>query len=310
MTNIEKLKKVVKKYLKKTVIYKFLSDEKTSKIGMLSSMSNDQLLSLMRHESHRIEKAIYNNILEEKYDIYHQKWEKLDEIYRILEEREYNLDEPTIIWSKQIYDNFHDLENGFIKKNSNIPAEFIPEACFSFVQFLSARRIVRVWNQKQPSISSLEKIALSMIDGAKWAPTSGNRQPWRFIILKTSEQKEMLRGIKEEHCINAPLLIYVGMDTRLYGALGEEERSIFIDAGAAIMSMCLVAHHCGLGVCWNHFADDLINSRESNKNTYSEFAQRLNIGEYIAPIAIIAIGVPEFIPPVPARMEIENLLIK
>lgn len=276
----------------------------------LSQLSNDQLLSLMRHESHRIEKTIYNNILESKYSTYLEKWKKLSVIYEILDNRGYDLNEPTIVWSRKIYDAFDNLEQEFIQKNSLPASKFAQDLAVPFIEFLRARRSVRVWAQEQPDVQAFEQIAHNMIDAARWAPTSGNRQPWRFLTLIKPEEKELLKGIKENHCTSAPLLIFVGMDTRLYGAFAKSERSIYIDAGAAIMQMVLVAHKCGLGVCWNHFADDLINSRESNESIYFNFTKKLNIPDYITPIAIIATGVSKFIPPEPARMDIESLMIK
>ncbi len=288
----------------------------------LLKLSNEQLLSLMRHESHRIEKTIYNNIFQDKYSVYHEKWDRLSKIYQILKDRNYPSDEPTIVWSKKIYNAFDNLEKDFILTHSSPAPEFNPNVAAPFIHFLKERRSVRVWADEQPEKSILQDIAKQMIDAARWAPTSGNRQPWRFLVLTDAAEKELLEGIKENHCITAPLLVFVGMDTRtapllvfvgmdtrFYGALGNSERSIYIDAGAAIMQMVLIAHKCGLGVCWNHFADDLIMSRKANKAIYSYFSKVLNIPEYIAPIAIIATGLPKFIPPEPARMEIESLLI-
>lgn len=286
--------------------------QKTNKLNdfdHLLRLSNEELLSIMRHESHRIEKTIYNNILEEKYNTYHSKRERLRRIYEILENRNYPINEPTIVWSKKIYHAFDNLEKEFIQSHSLPASEFNPSLATSFIQFLRARRSVRVWADEQPEQSILRGIAKQMIDAARWAPTSGNRQPWRFLILTDAPEKELLTGIKENHCITAPLLIFVGMDSRFYGALGKSERSIYIDAGAAIMQMVLMAHKCGLGVCWNHFADDLILSRSENQVIYANFSQALNIPEYITPVAIIATGIPKFIPPEPARMEVEKFLI-
>jgi len=303
----------IKTFLKKLPIIKELHSLYRSKNSdiykPLLAMSNDQLLSLMRHESHRIEKTIYNDILKSKYDLYKEKWTKLGIIYKILSERGYPSDEPTIEWSKKIYNSFDNLERDFIQKYSLPAPDLDSNLAESFIEFLRARRSARVWTQEQPDHSFFEEIAYKMIDAARWAPTSGNRQPWRFLVLTKPEEKELLKGIKENHCISAPLLIFVGMDFRLYGAFGKSERSIYIDAGAAIMQMVLVAHKCGLGVCWNHFADDLISSREENKKIYSNFTQRLNIPDYITPIAIVATGVAQFLPPEPARMDVKNLLI-
>lgn len=306
------IKNLLKKIPGVVYLYRILTEINYSSKNVykeLSQLTNDQLLSLMRHDSHRIEKTIYNNILESKYSTYLKKWKKLNVIYQILESRGYNLNEPTIVWSRKIYESFDKLEKDFIQKNSLPASKFAPNLALPFIEFLRARRSVRVWAEEQPDVEEFEKIAHNMIDAARWAPTSGNRQPWRFMILTKAEKKELLRGIKENHCISAPLLIFVGMDTRLYGAFSKSERSIYIDAGAAIMQMVLVGHKCGLGVCWNHFADDLINSRESNKPIYLNFTKTLNIPDYITPIAIVATGVPKFIPPEPARMEIESLLI-
>ena len=300
----QKYVRFVRKYIKKQ---NHLTGLITSE--SLGKLSNQELLSLMRHESHRIEKTIYNDIFEAKYQAYRSKWQTLGLIYQILDSRNYPSHEPTIVWSKEIYHAFDNLKQDFIQKNSLAPDQFNPNLAQPFVDFVRARRSVRVWAAHQPETKIFKQIAHQMIDAAKWAPTSGNRQPWRFLILVDRDQKELLRGIKENHCISAPLLIFVGMDTRFYGALGKSERSIYIDAGAAIMQMVLVAHKCGLGVCWNHFADDLIESREANKKIYANFAQKLEIPNYITPIAIIATGIPDYIPPEPARMGLDNLLI-
>jgi nitroreductase len=272
----------------------------------LRNMSNDELLSLMRHETHRIEKAVYNNIFETKKEMFQGKKERLSEIYCLLEENGVHEDEPTIQWSKRVYKAFDSLEKNFIQKHSLPAQDYDISDADSFVDFLKNRRSTRVWAENQPDIGALEKIARHMIDAARWAPNSGNRQTLRFLILKTPEEKGLLKKIKENHCVNAPLLIFIGMDTRLYGAMGEEERCIYIDAGAAIMQMILTAHACGIGTCWNHLADDLIESRAVNREIYARFAQKLHIPDYIAPIAVVAVGIPEYIPPTPSRMDVEN----
>lgn len=311
-TSYIKTKHTLKKVPLVNKVYRLLKKESkfsSNNYTYLSQLSNEELLSLMRHESHRIEKSIYNNILKKKQEIYKKKRDKLTIIYKILQERNFVDDEPTLVWSKKIYHAFDNLDNEFIKPNSLPSQKFQPAEVNGFVKFLKSRRSVRLWADSQPEQSVLLKIAHQMIDAARWAPTSGNRQPWRFAVLTTKEDKVLLTGIKEEHCTSAPLLIFVGMDTRVYGSLGKEERSVYIDAGAATMQMVLTAHKSGLGVCWNHFADDLVESRESNKKIYANFAQKLGIPAYVTPIAIIAAGIPKFIPPEPARIDINNLTI-
>ena len=148
-----------------------------------------------------------------------------------------------------------------------------------------------------------------MIDAARWAPNSGDRQPIRFKIIVEPQEKALLAGLKEEHCYAAPCLIFVGSDRRFYGGLGQNEAGIYIDAAAAAMQMVLTAHAAHFGVCWNHFSRDLIESRERNRTVYEQFAQAMNIPGYVEPVAIIAFGHAAFHPPVPPRMSVDSMLL-
>jgi len=275
----------------------------------LCRLSNEQLLSLMCYDSHRIEKASYNNLLQVKSSLFQGRKDRLGEIYRILTERGFTGESPIEIWSRGIYNAFPDLEEEFIRPRSTPPPDFDPEGGEKFLKFLRGRRSVRVWAEEQPPLSQLQEIARLMIDAARWAPNSCNRQTWRFRILHRESEKKLLSKLKEEHCTRAPLLIFVGIDTRLYGEMGREELSIYIDAGAAIAQMLLTAQRCGLGSCWNHLGNDLINSRKINQRIYARFAEAISIPAHIAPVALIALGRAAFTPPCPARIERENIMI-
>lgn len=272
-------------------------------------LSDEKLMSLMRHEAHRIEKTIYNDILDSKYEIYKEKKNRVERIIKILVDRGYQLTHPVIDWAAKICDSFDDLQASFISVYSKKPEPLQLSKASEFGEFVQSRRSVRVWAETQPDDKDLAALALQVIDAARWAPTSGNRQPWRFKIMTDDADKSLLSGLKENHCTSAPVCIFVGMDTRLYGAFSDRETGIYIDAGAAIQNMILCAHSTGLGTCWNHFATDLIESREANVKSYAVFRERLNIPDYIAPIAIVAIGYPEFIPPTPARMDVKELVL-
>lgn len=276
----------------------------------LSRLSDDELLGLMRHNSHRIEKAVYNRILETKRAEFQSRHQLIALIHEILAARGFPMDEPSVAWSCKITECFGNLEEGFIRPNSSPTSLSIDlSKADRLIECFRRRRSIRVWAEAQPDEGTLLAIARRMIDAARWAPNSGNRQTWRFRTIVKEEERLLLRKIKEYHCVSAPLSVFVGMDGRLYGALGERESCMYIDAGAAIMQMMLTAHESGFGTCWNHFAEDLVCSRERNKKIYREFAEKLNIPEHIRPVAVVSVGVPRFIPPVPARMAIERLTI-
>jgi len=277
-------------------------------LSKIDNLSDGEILGIIRHEAHRIEKAIYNDIISEKEKKYKLKKERVENSIKVLEKRGYSTEKPTLSWARKVIS----LNNGnkdFIENNRSTPPKMDPSKLDSYIDFVSERRSTRVWKNEQPNESTLIEIGQKMIEAATWAPHSGNRQSWRFLLMPKSSEREPLGVIKEEHTMSAPLLIFVGMDSRLYGDVADSETGIYIDAGAAAMQMIMAAHNAGIGTCWNHFGRDLINSREQNKQAYTKFAEIHNIPQYVEPIAIIAVGMPEYIPPTPPRPALDQLVL-
>jgi nitroreductase len=272
-------------------------------------LSSDELRAFMRHDAHRIEKAFYNRIFDSKRSYFDMRRGNVFSAFDRLVERGEPTDEPTVRWAKQIADEFERLEETFIGPQSRSPEPLDLARADEFLALVKTRRSVRLWADQQPTAAELETFAMTMIEAGTWAPNSGNRQPWRFRIITDQAEKDLLKGLKEEHCYNAPCLIFVGMDSRFYGALGENEAGLHVDAGAAIMLMKLCAHAAGFGVCWNHFCRDLLESRPRNGEIYSAFASALHVPEHVEPVAILAFGRAASIPPVPARQSPTQLLI-
>ncbi|BCH26187.1 hypothetical protein MesoLjLb_59720 [Mesorhizobium sp. L-8-3] len=272
-------------------------------------LSDDELLAFMRHDAHRIEKSFYNRIFHAKRDYYEERRKNVRDCIALLKQRGHDMSEPTIAWADLIASRFENLEREFIEPNSTAARAFDPFRMDAFIGLAATRRSSRVWATQQPSGEELTACAKKLIDAARWAPNSGDRQPWRFLIMTDPAEKHLLKHIKEQHCYDAPCLIFVGGDRRFYGGLGENEAGLHIDGGAAIMQMVLAAHAGNFGVCWNHFSRDLIESRPRNQEIYAEFARKMRIPDHIEPVAVIAFGAAAFHPPVPPRMAVESLLI-
>ena len=274
-----------------------------------SALSDAELMAFMRHDAHRIEKSFYNRIFAAKRPFYEQRRDNVLQAVAILKQRGYDITEPTIVWAREIAETFEHLEGRFIQRKSTSPQPIDNLAADSFLSLVASRRSSRVWSEAQPPEAELGAFARRMIDAARWAPNSGDRQPIRFKIIIDPQEKALLAGLKEEHCYAAPCLIFVGSDRRFYGGLGQNEAGIYIDAAAAAMQMVLTAHAAHFGVCWNHFSRDLIESRERNRTVYAQFAQAMNIPGYVEPVAIIAFGHAAFHPPVPPRMSVDSMLL-
>jgi len=279
-------------------------------LNELEHLTSAQLMSVGRHEAHRIEKAFYNNGLNTKAAYYIECKNRLGQILGLLTGKHgYSMIHPVIQWMQAILDSYEDFGRLYVDVYKAPAPVFRPENFPEVLSRLGERRSCRVWASAQPSEAELRTIARQLIDAARWAPCSGNRQPWRFKIILEKTEKQLLRGLKEPHCLAAPLLIFIGVDRSVYGALGKNELGILIDGGAVVQQMIVAAHSLGLGTCWNHFARDLIYARPANPPRYRAFMKAMDIPNQIEPIAILAVGIPEYLPPTPARLNVDELLL-
>ena len=95
-----------------------------------------------------------------------------------------------------------------------------------------------------------EIIIHSMTEAARWAPSSGNDQPWSFILFNDRSPAELE---KARECLSrgnawakkAPLLILTVARTCFFEST-KENRHAFHDVGLATENLLLQAFHLGL----------------------------------------------------------------
>jgi nitroreductase len=111
--------------------------------------------------------------------------------------------------------------------------------------------IAKRWSARAFSTRPVEKPKLlSILEAARWAPSSRNEQPWRYIVF-TNDNPEMLRKaqsvLKEinDYAKRAPILI-CAITKKTYSENGSLNRLHFHDLGAANENMFLEAFHQGL----------------------------------------------------------------
>ena len=121
-----------------------------------------------------------------------------------------------------------------------------------FNDILQRRRTIRRFAQKPVADNDLR----SLIEAARLASSAANRQPLRYIVVRTLELVVQLLQLTAWASRVAP---------RRTPCLGESAPSAFLavtapsdahpewtqaDAGAAIQSIEFAAVNCGLGCCW------------------------------------------------------------
>ena len=112
---------------------------------------------------------------------------------------------------------------------------------------IGKRRSIRLYEKKSVEKEKLNRI----LEAGRLAPSAGNKQPWRFIVVTDGKVKEKLRAAyDEEWFVTAPVIIigcavpeeaWVRMDGQEYW---------MVDVAIAMQSMILTATELGLGTCW------------------------------------------------------------
>jgi len=165
------------------------------------------------------------------------------------------------------------------------------------LQAISSRRSIRKFKDAPVEWYLIGKVLWA----GTHAPTAGNLQDFRFMVVTNPDLKKGLaEAALEQHWISqAPLIIVVFAEfiktKRFYGVRGERLYTIQ-DCAAAIQNMLLAAHDLGLGTCWvGAFDEDKVNAV-------------LGIPDYARPQALIPIGWPDEAPPEPAKYKMENFI--
>lgn len=164
-------------------------------------------------------------------------------------------------------------------------------------QCIHERRSVRAFTAKYLSDDTLSEI----LDAARYAPSSGNVQNWRFIIIREKKNKETLTqhcGKENKWAAKASILIIVCSDIedvkRLYGVRGEALYAIQ-NCAAAIQTMLLKAHSLGVAGGWiGDFDEQAIHTT-------------FNLEKNVRPQAVLAFGYGKE-EDMPAREPLENLV--
>ncbi len=88
----------------------------------------------------------------------------------------------------------------------------------------------------------------SLLEAARWAPSSGNGQPWRYVVARTLEDRERVLSFvnpsNAEWCAQAPVLVVVF--AHQVQANGNPNRWGGFDAGTSWGYLALAASQLGL----------------------------------------------------------------
>jgi nitroreductase len=157
---------------------------------------------------------------------------------------------------------------------------------------ITTRRSIRKFRKADVSDEDLMKL----MDAARHAPSSENRQAWEFIIVRDPKMKKLLAEAAPGSAwmADVPVILVACVNNRIAGIrIGERGIRLYgiQDVAAAIENIMLAANAMGLGTCWvGNFSE-------------TKITVMMRCPDFVRPCALIPVGWPDEAPDAPARHE-------
>jgi nitroreductase len=158
---------------------------------------------------------------------------------------------------------------------------------------LEAIRTRRSIRKYRPELVPEEKLEM-ILEAARLAPSAGNRQPWRFVVVQNVDRKKALAEVANNQAFlkdAAAIIVAVG-DPEASARWYEKDTMI------ALEHMVLAATALGYGTCWIGAFDE-------------DAAKRLlRIPAKMKVVAILPIGVSSEKPAPKPRKDLSEIFFK
>jgi nitroreductase len=114
-------------------------------------------------------------------------------------------------------------------------------------ELIAGRWSPRAYSDQPVSREQLHQV----LEAARWAPSSFNLQPWRFVAFDRHHDAEAFRRafdtlVPGNQSWNANVPVLICVTTSTLTSKGDVNRTAAYDAGAAAMALVLQAHALGL----------------------------------------------------------------
>ena len=140
------------------------------------------------------------------------------------------------------------------------------------LEAIKGRRSIRQYKDQPIPEEALSTI----LEAARLAPSAGNRQEYRFVVVKDEKlRKDLVPACNNQSFVGQAPVVIVGC------ALNPKRRYAFVDVAVAMDHMTLVAYSLGLGTCWiGAFSEDKVK-------------ELLGIPDEVSIVCLLPIGYPD-----------------
>lgn len=167
-----------------------------------------------------------------------------------------------------------------------------------FWQVIEERRSVREFDAGRDVPPDMVQ---RILEAAIRAPSAGNCQPWRFVVIRSKQARDLLAeaAYGQRFIADAPVVIVVCADPARsawrYGSRGTQLYCLQ-DTAAATEHILLAVTALGLGACWVGAFDE------------NAASQALGLPTELRPVAMVPIGYPAAHPHRTSRRSLKEVV--
>ena len=167
------------------------------------------------------------------------------------------------------------------------------------IEMLKTRQSIRRFTDKDIP----DEVINGIIEAALRAPSAGNRQPWRIVVVRDRDRIQRLAAAAGGQSAVLTCNVLLGIfaipaeSEERYGARGRNLYCIQ-DTAALTYALLLAIHINGLGACWVGAFDD------------EAVAEGFDAPADYRPVVMIPIGLYEQAPPMRSRRPLSEVVIR
>jgi nitroreductase len=158
------------------------------------------------------------------------------------------------------------------------------------LEAIKRRRSIRQFTDEPIGKDALE----TLLDAARWAPSGGNEQRWRFVVITSPSTKELVKKFAPGIFAMPAAFIVICVE-KAPDANPWKEKVYLADCAIASQNIMLAAYEMGIGSCV--------------AISYAKVAIKeiLNLPDDIEPLLIVTLGYPAEAPEPPPRLELNQI---
>ena len=168
-----------------------------------------------------------------------------------------------------------------------------PKGNMSVMTAIKMRRSIRHYKDVLVEEEKLDRV----LEAGRLAPSAGNLQEWKFVVVrdKTTKEKLAIAANNQRFVVDASVVIAACATVTDY-AMERGQLAYPIDLAIAVDHITLKAVEEGLGTCWVGDFDE------------EEVKKILGIPDNIRVVTLLTIGYPEYVPGPRKRKRMEEIV--